>query len=136
MGSRYGVVSMFVLIATLAALSLTATYSVAQSQKVPTKKELISLLKAAKEPPEHRRIAAYYRQEAARLRQSAKKHAELAAIYGEEHPSAAMEAKHGNTFGQGENHCKKFAELAEEQAKEADAMVALHEDMAKAAERK
>lgn len=124
------------LIATLVALSLTATYSVAQGQKVPTKKELVTLLKTAQEPPEHRRIAAYYRQEAARLRQSAKEHGELAAIYGEKHPFAAMEAKHGNTFGQGENHCKKFAELAEEQAKEADALVVLHEDMAKAAERK
>lgn len=129
-------VSTFVSIVVLAALSLTAAYSVAQSQKVPTKKELVTLLKTAQEPPDHRRIAAYYRQEAARLRDSAKEHGELAAIYGDKHPFAAMEAKHGNTFGQGENHCKKFAELAEEQAKEADALVALHEDMAKEAEKK
>ena len=47
-----------------------------------------------------------------------------------------MEAKHGDAFGQGASHCKKFAELAEEQAKEADALVALHEDMAKSAEQK
>lgn len=94
------------------------------------------MLKTAKEPPEHLRIVAYYRAEAARLRQSAREHADLAAIYGETHPFAAMESKHGDTFGQGASHCKKFAELALEQAKEVDALAALHEDRAKAAEQK
>ena len=61
---------------------------------------------------------------------------DLAPIYGEKHPFAATEAKHWDTFGQGARHCKKFAELAEEQAKEADALVALHEDMAKPAKQK
>jgi hypothetical protein len=128
-------VSTFVLLA-LALTSLGSVYSVAQEQKVPTKKELISLLKTAQEPPEHRRIAAYYQQEAARLRESAKEHSELAAIYQEKHPFAALKSKHGDVFGQGASHCKKFARLAEEQAKEADALATLHEGMAKAAEQK
>jgi hypothetical protein len=128
-------VSKFVLLA-LALTSLGPVYSVAQEQKVPTKKEFITLLTTAKEPPEHRRIAAYYQQEAAALRESAKEHAELAAIYQEKPPFAALESKHGDAFGQGASHCKKFARLAEEQAKEADALATLHEEMAVAAEQK
>ena len=123
---------------TLAVTSFVSVYSVAQDKKssVPTRKELVTLLKTAKEPPEHRRIAAYYRHEAASLMQSAKEHSELAAIYQEHHPFAAMESKHGDAFGQGASHCRKFAELGREQAKEAEALATLHEDMAKAAEQK
>jgi hypothetical protein len=125
-------------LATLVALSLISVYAVAQDKKssVLTRKELVTLLKTAKEPPEHRRIAAYYRQEAARLMQSAKEHSELAAIYQQKHPFAAMESKHGDAFGQGASHCQKFAELGREQAQEAEALATLHEDMAKAAEQK
>ena len=132
------ILSAFAVIATLAATSLVSVYSVAQDNKtsVPTNKELKVLLKTATEPPQHLRIAAYYRAEAARQRQSAKEHTDLAAIYAETHPFAAMEAKHGDAFGQGASHCKKFAELATEQAKEDDALAVLHEDMAKAAEQK
>ena len=130
--------SAVIVLVTLAASSLVSVYSVAQDKKssLPTRKELVTLLKSAKEPPEHRRIAAYYRQEAARLLQSAKEHSDLAAIYQERHPFAAMESKHGDAFGQGASHCEKFASLAKEQAKEAEALAVLHEDMAKEAEQK
>jgi len=93
-------------------------------------------LRTAQEPADHLRIAAYYKQEAARLQQSAKDHSNLAAIYQEQHPFGAMEAKHGNSFGQGASHCRKFAELALEEAKESDALAVLHEDMAKTAAQK
>jgi hypothetical protein len=131
------ILSAFTVIATLAATSLVSVYAVGQANKtsVPTKNELKVLLKTATQPPQHLRIAAYYRAEAARLRQSAKEHSDLAAIYNENHPFAAMESKHGDAFGQGASHCKKFAELAEEQAREADALVVLHEDMAKAGQK-
>ena len=130
--------STIAVLAIVVALSLVSVYSVAQDKKssVPTRKELVTLLKTAKEPPEYRRIAAYYRHEAASLTQSAKEHSELAAIYQEHHPFAAMESKHGDAFGQGASHCQKFADLAKEQAKEAEALAAIHEDMAKAAEQK
>ena len=130
--------STIAVLAIVVALSLVSVYSVAQDKtsSVPTRKELVTLLKTAKEPPEHRRIAAYYRHEAASLTQSAKEHSELAAIYQEHHPFAAMESKHGDAFGQGASHCQKFADLAKEQAKEAEALAAIHEDMAKAAEQK
>lgn len=121
----------------LATIPVASVYSFAQNNNsVPTKKELKVLLKTAKEPPEHRRIAAYYRQEAARLRAEAKEHSELAAFYAENKSFAAMEAKYGKAFGTGESHCKTFADLAEKQAKEADALAALHDDVAKAAEQK
>jgi len=86
--------STIAVLAVVVALSLVSVYSVAQDKKsfVPTRKELVTLLKTAKEPPEHRRIAAYYRHEAASLVQSAKEHSELAAIYQEHHPFAAMES--------------------------------------------
>jgi hypothetical protein len=70
------------------------------------------------------------------LQQSAKEHSYLATIYQEQHPFGAMEAKHGNSFGQGASHCRTFAALALEQAKEADALAAFHEDMAKTAAQK
>lgn len=119
-------------IAVLAAVSFTSVYSFAQDQKVPTRKELATLLKTAKEPADHLRIAAYYKQEAARLRQTAKEHADLAGIY-QTHPFAAMGSKQGDALPHGASHCRKLADSALAQAKEADALTALHEDMAKAA---
>ena len=83
MKSVQSILSTVAVLATIAALSLISVYSAAQDKKasVPTRKELVTLLKTAEEPPEHRRIAAYYRHEAASLTQSAKEHSELAAIY-------------------------------------------------------
>jgi hypothetical protein len=132
------ILSTVAVLAAIAALSLIPDYSAAQDKKssVPTRKELVTLLKTAKEPPEHRRIAAYYRHEAAILTQSAKEHSELPAIYQQKHPFAAMESKHGDAFGQGASHCEKFAQLAKQQAKEAEALAVLHDDMAKEAEQK
>ena len=42
-----------------------------------------------------------------------------------------MVSKHGTDFGQGAPHCQHWAELDNEQAKEADALAALHDAMAK-----
>ncbi len=131
------ILSIFAVVLTLGATTLVSVYSVAQDNKsaVPTKKELKTLLKTAKEPPEHLRIAAYYRQQAARLTASSKEHAELANTYAKTVPNP-MEAKHGDMAGQGTSHCKKWAELDGEEAKQAEALATLHEDMAKAAEQK
>lgn len=65
------------LIASLFAVPFASVYTVAQAPQVPTKKELKVLLKTAKEPQEHLRIAAYYRQEAAHKRAEAKEHSDL-----------------------------------------------------------
>ncbi len=122
-------------LAFLLALSAFSTYAAASDQTVITKKEFKTLLKTAKEPVEHRKIAAYYRQEAARLTASAKEHEDLAAIYQKNPPFPAMEAKHGTSV-EGAPHCKRWAELDTEQAKEATALADMHEAMAKAAEKK
>jgi hypothetical protein len=124
------------LLALFLASSLLSTYAAASENQVITKKEFKTLLKTAKEPVEHRKIAAYYRQEAARLTASAKEHEELAEVYAKNPPFPAMEAKHGTAFAQGAPHCKRWAELSAEQAKEAEALAAMHEEMAKAVEQK
>jgi hypothetical protein len=127
----------------LAALTIIAMlfafavpFSFPADNKPLTKHELKELLKTAKEPPEHRRIAEYYRQEAKRLYAESKEHSELAEVYGKHQPFLSMEAKHGDTFAQGASHCRKWAALIAEQAKQAESLAALHDDMAKAAEQK
>jgi hypothetical protein len=123
-------------LAFLTLLSFAPTYSVAGDKK-PTlsKREVKVLLRTAKEPPEHRRIAEYYRQQAERLTNSAKEHQELATIYEKTPPLLAMESKHGTSFGQG-GLCRRWAQLEAEQATIAEALARLHEEMAKAAEQK
>jgi hypothetical protein len=123
-------------IVTLAFSSFAPVSLAAKNKSVISKKELKTLLKTATEPVEHRKIAEYYRQEAQRLTASSKEHSELAEIYAKNPPNAAMESKHGTAFGLGAPHCRKFAELQAEAAKESEALAALHEDMAKAAEQK
>jgi hypothetical protein len=101
-----------------------------------SKKELKVLIANAKSPAEHEKIAAYYRDQAQRLTASAKEHAEMAEVYAKNPVSAAMESKHGVAFGQGASHCRRWAQLDEEQAKEAEALAALHDEMAKSAQQK
>lgn len=123
-------------IITLTLSSFVPVSMAAKNKPTVSKKELKVLLRTAKEPPEHRKIAEYYRQEAQRLTASSKEHSELAEIYAKNPPFPAMEAKHGTSFGQGASHCRRWAELETEQAQESEALAALHEDMAKAAEQK
>ena len=114
----------------------TSVYSAAADNKTTiSKTELKVLLNTAKTPAEHQKIATYYRQEAARLNQSAKEHRELAAIYKQTPPNPAMESKHGASV-EGATHCNRWAELDAEQAKEAEALAVLHEGMAKDSEKK
>jgi hypothetical protein len=119
----------------LTLLSFAPPYSAAAEEN-PTlsKKELKALLKTARTPYEHRRIGAYYRQEALRLTDSSRKHAELAATYEKNPPFPALEAKHGFAFGQGVSHCRRWAKLDGEQAEKATKLAALHEEMAQKAE--
>jgi hypothetical protein len=137
MKTAHGNLHIAVLAISLALLSFAPAYSVAAGQAPNlSKKELKVLLRAAKEPVEHRRIAEYYQKEAQRLTASSKEHSELAEIYAKNPPFPAMESKHGDAFGQGASHCRKFAELQAEAAKEAEALATLHETMARDAEQK
>ncbi len=121
------------LVALIAMLVCTAAQTgSAASQHHLTKKELKALIANAKTAEDHQKIAAYYRAEARRIRQDAKEHQELAETYAKTVPNP-MEAKHGDMAGQGTSHCKKWAELDNQEADEADALAASHEEMAKAA---
>ena len=105
----------------------------AENKPSLSKNELKVLLKTAKGSAEHRKIAEYYRQEAQRLIARSKYHQEMGAIY--EKSPLPYEGKfpYGTV---GLSHCRVWAELDAKQAKEAEALAGLHEDMAKAAEQK
>jgi len=125
------------LIVSLAMLSLSPAYSVAEDKTpVISKKELKVLLKTAKEPADHQKIAEYYRQKGQELSASAKEHWEMAETYAKGPRFAAMGPKQAGSFGQGASHCRRWAQLDEQEANEAAALATLHEDMAKAATEK
>jgi len=94
-----------------------------------THKQLNDLIKNAKEPADHEKLAAYYRQEAARLKQEAQEHETAAKMYG-----ASGMTKSG--VPNAAPHCDTWAKLDTEAAKEAEALASMHEEMAKAAEQK
>jgi hypothetical protein len=94
-----------------------------------TRKQLNDLIKNAKEPADHEKLAAYYRQEAARLKQEAQEHETAAKMYG---ASGMTKSSVPNAAP----HCDAWAKLDTEAAKEAEALASMHEEMAKAAEQK
>lgn len=116
------------LAAILTLVSFSSTFASAETSI--SKKEVNALIKNAKAPADHLKIAAYYRQEAARLNKVAKEHADMAALYKQNPPNAALEAKHGSAV-EGTGHCNRWAELSKEEAKQANALATLHENMAK-----
>jgi hypothetical protein len=121
----------------LTLLSFAPAYSAAaEKNSTLSKKDLKVLLKSAKTPSEHQRIADYYRQKAQELTASSKQHSEFAETYAKNPPFPAMEAKHGSAFGQGVSHCRRWAKLDAEQADKATRLAILHEDMATKAELK
>lgn len=133
--TRINLLAILTMIA-LAMSSLAPVAMAAKNKPVLSKKELKVLLRTAKEPSEHRKIREFYRQETLRLTASSKEHTELAEIYAKNPPFPAMEAKHGSSSAQGASHCRLWAQLDAEQVKEAEALAALHEDMANEAEQK
>lgn len=122
------------LIVSFAMLSFASVYAAAtDAQRPPTKHELNTLLKNAKTPADHLRIASYYHEEAQRLRSSAQEYLKQAAVYDKNPPFPALESKHGAAFGMGASHCRFWAKQDAEDAAKAEAQAALHEDMAKKA---
>ena len=78
-------------------------------------------------------MRAYYSEEAQRLVTDAKSHLDMGRTY--EKQALTFEAKH--PYGTlGVSHCNYWADLDLRQAKEAAALAARHEEMAKAAEQK
>lgn len=129
-------VSTLVLIATLVFLPFKRRLLGGSGAESPYEEGVQDSVEDCKGAFEHLRIAEYYRKEAARLTASSKEHAELAKTYTKSPPYLAMEAKRGDTFGQGASHCNKWSELQAKGTEEAEALATLHEHMAKAAEQK
>ena len=102
----------------------------AKTKKIKlSQKQLLWLIGHAETPAEHEELAAYYRQQAQHLLQEAKDHQEMAAaypqVYASKHPTLAA------------HHCSDWAALYSKQAKDAEVLAKLHEQMAKeAAEKK
>jgi hypothetical protein len=128
------VVALLTLAITL--LSFTPSSFAVEAEKISNKKELKALIKTAKTPADHLRIANYYREQAAKLTASSNERVAMAREYSKNPVFAAVEAKQQASFGQGASHCRRWAELDKQQAKEAEALAAFHEDMAKSAEQK
>ena len=132
---RSTIISLAFTLSLLSISSIPAFSSSANAKPTITKTELKALLKTAKTPAEHRKIAEYFRQQAASLAAVAKEHRELAGVYKQRPPNPALEAKHGSAV-EGASHCRRWAELTEQEAQEAVSLADLHEGMAKAAEQK
>ncbi len=123
------------LVVCLAVLVFSPAYSTAANTKSNlSKKELKVLLKNANTPAEHRTIAAYYRQRAEAFSETSKEHLESAELRAKNPAFPALEAKHGFAFGLGASHCRFWGSSDAEQAKKAEALAVLHEDMATKAE--
>lgn len=131
-------INSFVAVLSLAAIlvSFIPRSFAADTEKNLSKKEVKVLIATAKTPAEHRRIATYYHEQAARLIANSNEHVAMAEAYAKNPVFAAVEAKQQASFGQGASHCRRWAELYKEQAKEAEVLAALHEEMAKSAEQK
>lgn len=85
-----------------------------------TKKEVKALIVSAKTPEDHMKLAAYFRDEAQRMKESAKYHDEMAELYKLNPPQKSEMAK----------HCKYFADEARKAAEAANSMADEHEKMA------
>jgi len=119
------------MIVSFAMLSFASVYAAAaETQRPVTKHELKTLLKTAKTPADHLRIAAYYRAEAQRLTERSQEHAKDAVSYEKYSPFPAMVAKFGTGFGQGAPHCRYWAKQYADDAARAGAQAVLHEEMA------
>ena len=123
----------FLAIISVTLLTIASVFATAAENKPALKKkELMALLANAKTPADHRVIAAYYRYEALRLSDTSKDHFEKTADY--KRTSTTAVGRQVVLYQGLAKHCKRLAQLQTEQAKEAEALATLHEDIAKAAE--
>lgn len=118
-------------VATVALLGIAVAFAspVPRQDKV-SRSELKELIKNAKEPADHQRIARYFNEEADRLEDEAKEHIDLAAVYrGNPTPEERKHPMSGRTAG----HCDYFAKVAREAANADRQIAAAHLEMAKTA---
>lgn len=110
----------------------TFSSAVEDGQKNISQREFKVLLKTARTPAEHRRVAEYYRREAQRLTTESKFHQNMIKeVQGRPLP---FESKHPGATGV--SHCQYWAQLDLKLAQDAETQSAVHEQMANAAEQK
>ena len=123
----------FLAIISVTLLTIASVFATAAENKPALKKkELMALPANAKTPADHRVIASYYRYETLRLSDTSKDHFERAASY--KRTSTTAGGRQVVLYQGMAKHCQRLAQLQAEQAKEAEALATLHEDIAKAAE--
>ena len=109
-------------------LGLSASGAAADSSAPLTKQQVKALIKTAKTPEDHQKLARYYWYEADKLKSEAKDHQEMEADY-EQNPSGHPIPK-WPTLGQ---HCKDLSASYQKAAEQAEQLAKAHEEMAKSA---
>src|SRR6185437_8619950 len=108
------------------------SFAVDKAQDNSCKQEFKLLLKTAKTPAEHRRVAEYYRRDAQRLITESKFHQNMIEeVQGRPLP---FESKHPGAVGV--SHCQYWAQLDLKLAQDAETQSAVHEQMANLAEQR
>lgn len=108
-------------------LAVPSGAQTAGSHAAMSKQDMKALVAAAKTPEDHRKLAAHYREEAARLKAEAKDHAEMAVLYAKNpDPRAAKNPYAYKT----QAHCSYVSKRYEEAARRTEALAAVHEEMA------
>jgi len=117
-----------VILTLILALNFQAFAIAPKSTERMSKKELAKLVANAQTPAEHRRIAAYYSAEAARLSAESSDHAQMAAGFRRNAPnkSTAFQV----------DHCEYLVHTLKAKADKALVAASEHERMAQAAESK
>jgi hypothetical protein len=110
-------------------LGLSASGAAAKDSTAPvTKQQVKALIKTAKTPEDHQKLARYYWYEADKLKSEAKEHQETEEDY-EQNPSGHPIPK-WPTLGQ---HCKDLSASYQKAAEQAEQLAKAHEEMAKSA---
>ena len=113
------------------AIALSSSSTRAADTAAPlTKQQVKELIKTAKTPDDHMKLAHYYQYEADKLKSEAKDHEEMGAEYYRD-PSSHPIPK-WPTFGQ---HCRNLSGYYARAAKEAEQLASMHEGMAKSSEK-
>lgn len=113
-------ISAVAVVLTIAAIGFLSSGSAEQGENL---KQMVA---EAKTPADHQAVAAFYQEESARLQKDATRHAELAQWWAN---LAGGEALGSGRYQQAE-HCRRFADLLEKAAHEAQALAKGHESMA------
>lgn len=94
-------------------------------------KNVTKLVTEAKNPADHKAVSAFYRKESRDLQREANQHTELAKKLVSEAGGQLPSASHH--YDQAE-HCRRFADLLEKAAQEAQSLANFHEGLAQSSE--